>query len=180
MQQPKFPSLPSAGKLLATLVAAGVLSASFQQPAEANAAKIRKFGFAGSYRGIVKGIETSRTQNQSSFNRSRVSRIQIESLPPKASRTAEGLTEGKTVRVLTTTRVTKRRVLVKSRYFGVSNNSYYGEQTIASGSETLLIRKLGTQGLRFVGRYKDRLLERTEASNVLVARRNIKGKMEKD
>ncbi len=184
----------SHGRRLASLLLIGIIAISWgPRDLEASARKIRQYGFAGTYRGILKGSTFHFTEDQSSYIRNRISRVKKEGISPKPKRirkgvvTAKGVTSGRVIKALATTEVRKNRLRVKERYFGVDINNYYGEKTIASGSKIFTVRKIGTTDFygrytgshRFIGQYTDKFRELSESSKRVLAKRDLKGKLRK-
>jgi len=164
---------------LAPVLAALTLVSGFTASAQAarlSKADLRRFGFAGVYRGDVQGFV--KTKDDDEFITRMVSQTGREILPVRnrSSVTAPTRRNGffLTLRDITGN---SRRITVRMFYSGKSYNPLYEEEMVGSGTKTLKVVKINSSRPQFEMSLTDKLSERAVDGGAFYSSWNITGRL---
>jgi len=139
---------------------------------------LRRYGFAGSYSGVMRCNEFFRTNAAVSFTVSPVSRLATEALPQKESQKVKSpFGEGTDYLLHVRTVVSRRQVVVRGLYYGESYNPALGVTTTRSGSKVITLEKRGGRGLSPM-QVTDNMTE-TNAAGAILAKWRLKAILER-
>ncbi len=162
-----------------TLLAVLLVSASFVETASARRlsnSEIRRYGFAGVYRGDVEGF--IKVKDDDKFDTVLVSQTARESLPVRNRKVVTGPSRRNGF-FLVRQSVTgnDRRITVRMRYSGRSYNPDYKEDMVGSGTKILKVRRINGPRPQFEMSLVDRLQERAVDGGGIHTTWNIKGRL---
>lgn len=137
---------------------------------------LRRFGFAGVYRGEVKGYVKTKEDNK--FVTTLVNQTASESLPARDRDIVTGPTRRNgfflIVRDITGN---DRRITVRMVYSGKSYNPVYEEEMAGSGTKTLTVLKINSSRPQYEMSLSDKLSERAVNGGAYYSSWNITGRL---
>jgi hypothetical protein len=137
---------------------------------------LRRFGFAGVYRGDVQGFV--KTKDDDKFVNTLVSQTASETLPARDRAIVTGPTRRNgfflIVRDITGN---DRRITVRMYYSGKSYNPIYDEEMVGSGTKTLSVVKINSSRPQFEMSLSDKLSERAVNGGAFYSSWNITGRL---
>lgn len=162
-----------------TLLAVLFVSASLVETASARRLsnnEIRRFGFAGTYRGDVEGF--IKVKDDKKFDTVLVSQTARETLPVRNRKVVTGPSRRNGF-YLAKHSVTgnDRRITVRMRYSGRSYNPNYKEDMVGSGTKVLKVQKINGSRPQYEMSLVDRLTERAVDGGGIHSTWNIKGRL---
>jgi hypothetical protein len=137
---------------------------------------LRAFGFSGQYRGYVRGDVNTYNSGSDGYDYRYVDQFSRERVPTGFRRTVTAPT-GSNAFFLTHRPPTgnSRRMKIRAYYSGVSDNSFYGEEMVGSGSKTINVVRRGFGRPQFEMNVRDILNERSSFDGALFSTWRING-----
>jgi|GEM_PF-1753729 hypothetical protein len=145
----------------------------------ASTKELRRFGFSGSYTGIVRGTLLSRTLPSAAFTPVPVSELVTETLPQvRQQKIASPFGIGSEYLLYVKTVVNRRRAVIRGLYYGESLNPALGATTVKTGTKVLQVKRSVSRGTSSRMTLADNMNEFNSAG-VLLAQWKKKGTLEK-
>lgn len=164
---------------LAPVLAVCAIVTGLSEPAHAarlTKGDLRRFGFAGIYRGEVRGFVRTRDDNR--FVDTLVNQTGSETLPARDRDIVTGPTRRNgfflVVRDITGN---DRRITVRMYYSGKSYNPVYGEEMAGSGTKTLNVLKINASRPQYEMSMSDKFSERAVNGGSFYSSWNITGRL---
>lgn len=164
---------------LLPVLAVLTLTISFTDTADAarlTNSDLRRFGFAGVYRGDVQGFV--KTKDDDEFVSTLVSQSARETLPVRNRAIVTGPTRRNGFfLILRDISGNDRRITVRMYYSGKSYNPVYGEEMAGTGTKVLKVVKVNSSRPQYEMSLSDKLSERAVNGGAFYSSWNINGRL---
>lgn len=168
------------GSMVFTLAACFLVSGLLAEAGTNTRRKIREYGFAGKYSGIVRGNEGFRTLPTAIFTDTSVSRLTSEKVPqPEEVTVVSPFVSGTPYSLFSTVSVSKRRLKIRGLYFGEAFNPAFGINTVRSGRKILEVKRKARSESISAMSLRDVMNENASPGGALHAYWNLTGDLKK-
>jgi len=168
------------GSMVFTLAACFLVSGLLAEAGTNTRRKIREYGYAGKFSGIVRGNEGFRILPTANFTDISVSRLSSETVPqPEKVTVVSPVVSGTLYSLFSTVSVSRRRLTIRGLYFGEAFNPAFGIKTVRSGSKILQVERSAWSESISAMRLRDVMNENASSGGALHAYWNLRGRLKK-
>ncbi len=158
------------------LVLTALFSAECLHAAGVNKARLRKYGYTGTYSGIIRGTHSTRVVSTTPFAVSPISDLIKVKVPPPRKGVVKDPKGAGAYSILYTATADKRRARIRGSYYGKAYNPDAGVVTVRSGIREMIITRNTKNGRIIKMTYRDKLTERDENNiSVVYAKWSLSG-----